>query len=223
MRAIIQKLFVAVFLSTLAWAQGTVTGTALDETGKPLAKAKVRVAEKGPFGGHRTIQYYETDSEGHFLIGHVPWGTYVVVGGKEGAGYPDTNFAFYSNLAVPTVTLSPDSPTANVDLKFGPKAGILEVAPVADAETGKEIRSASITLRRAGSDFFMTASTTEGRILVPSATEVLVRITAPGYKPWPPTDQPTAKGTILLQPEEVLKLQIALHREESTPDQKPER
>ena len=142
----IQKLLGSALLLGSAWAQvhGTVTGTVLDEMGKPLVKARVRVVEKTPFAGHRPIQFYETDSNGHFLIGHVPWGTYIVVGGKEDAGYPNTQFAFYSNLAVPTVVLTPDSPTVDVDLRFGPKAGILEVAPVTDEATGKEIRSAAI-------------------------------------------------------------------------------
>jgi hypothetical protein len=213
-----RKLLGAVLLLGSAWAQiqGTVTGTVIDEMGKPIAKAKVHIAEKGPFAGHRLIQFYETDSAGHFLIGRVPWGTYVVMAGKEDAGYPDTRLAFYSNLAVPTVTLAPDFPTAEVNLKLGPKAGVLEVGPVTDDATGKEIRSAAITLRRAGNDFFLTTSTTVGRILVPSMTEVVVGITAPGYKPWPPSDQPNEKRRILLKPEEVQRLQVSLQPEQPT-------
>jgi len=197
-----------------AQVDGTVTGTVVNETGKPLAKAKVHVAEKGPFAGHRVVQYHETDDGGHFRIAHVPWGTYVVMAGKEDAGYPDTAFVFYSNLAVPTVTLAPDLPTAEVSLKLGPKAGILDLEPVTDEATGKEIHSAAITLRRGDNrEFFMTASTTEGRILVPSLTEVLIEITAVGYKPWPGPNRPATDARILLKPEEIQKLTVALQPE----------
>jgi hypothetical protein len=216
MRIKIHELLGAIVVlgSTWAQAQGTITGTVLDEVGMPLAKAEVHVAPKGPFAGHRIVQFHETDSSGHFLIEHVPWGTYVLMAGKEDVGYPDTKMAFYSNLAVPTVSLTPDTPTLDVDLKLGPKAGILDLGVVTDKSTGKEVRSAAITLRRAGGDFSMTASTTEGRILVPSSTEVIIGISAPGYKPWPPQEQMAAKGRILLKPDEVLKLQVYLDPED---------
>ncbi len=214
------KPLASIFLLASAWAQvqGTVTGTVLDEAGRPLPKAKVHIAEKGPFAGHRLVQYHETDDTGHFYIHHVPWGTYVVMAGKTDASYPDTAFVFYSNLAVPTVTLAPDFPTADVSLRLGPKAATLDIESVADEATGKEIRSAAITLRRAENrQFFMTASTTEGRILVPSLVDVLIEITAEGYKPWPPPDKTTTEGRLLLKPEQVEKLRVTLQPEDPVP------
>jgi len=70
--------------------------------------------------------------------------------------------------------------------KIGPKAGILDLEPVTDEATGKEIRSASVTLRRAANpDSFLSASTTQGRVFVPAFAEVLIEISAEGYKLWP--------------------------------------
>lgn len=203
----------SVLLVGLAYAQGNgaITGTVLDENGSPVLKAKVHIAEKGVFFGHRVLQFHETDADGHFRIGHVPWGTYIVMVGKEDAGYPDTNFAFYSNNAYPIALLSEDSPTDEVTLKLGPKAGVLKVDPVTDAVTGKEIRLASVTLKRSERlDFSISASASQGRFLIPPLTDVLVEITAEGYKPWPGPDHAATDGRIFLHPEEVYKLQVTL-------------
>lgn len=219
MRKEARRILAAALLIGSAWAQdrGVVTGTVLDEHGNPVAQAKVHITEKGVFLTHRVLQFHETDADGHFRIAHVHWGTYIIIAGKEDAGYPDTKFAFYSNNTEPVVVLTEDSPTADVTLKLGPKAGVLDVAPVTDELSGKEIRSASITLRRADNDLFISTSTTVGRILVPSLTGVEVTISAPGYKLWPPPDQVSSKGRILLKPEEVLKLKIVLQPEEPAP------
>jgi Carboxypeptidase regulatory-like domain len=216
MRKEARRILAGALLIGSAWAQdrGIVTGTVLDEHGSPLAQAKVHIAEKAAFAGHRLVQFHESDAEGHFHIAHVHWGTYIVIAGKEDAGYPDTKFAFYSNNTEPVVVLTEDSPTVDVTLKLGPKAGVLDVAPVTDQVTGKEIRSASITLRRADNDLFISTSTTVGRILVPSLTGVEVTISAPGYKSWPPADTSVANARLFLQPEQIQRLQVSLEPDE---------
>jgi hypothetical protein len=202
------------------WAQsgGSVKGVVVDETGKPLAGAEVHIAEKKSFVGHRLIQIYETNNDGRFLIDNVSWGTYVVMVGKEDAGYPDTKLAFYSNLAAPTVILAPESPSADVIVKIGPKAGVLDLDPVTDVVTGKKIDSATITLRRTQNpDLFLTTSAAGGRLLVPSRTDVTIEIAAPTYKPWP-LDGEKSEGQMRLLPQEVRKLQVRLHPDLAKPD-----
>lgn len=205
---------VVLLTSALAQVQGTITGTVVDETGKPVAGAKVHIAQKDVLVIHQIVQYHETDDGGHFRISHVPWGTYVVVAGKESAGYPAPVFAsFYSNYAMPNVTLAEDFPSADIIVKIGPKAGILDLEPVTDEATGKEIRSASVTLRRAANpDSFLSASTTQGRVFVPAFAEVLIEISAEGYKLWPSPGQ-AAEGKINLKPEEVRKLRVTLNQD----------
>lgn len=165
------------------------------------------------FFGHRILKFYETDRKGRFVIENVEWGTYVVLAGKESAGYPDTKLAFYSNLDAPTVTLAPGFPISDVRVQLSPKAGMLEVTSVSDALTGKPIESASITLRRIGTPFLITTSTVRARILVPSMTDVSVEIHAPGYKSWPQGTQDN--GQIRLRPEQVFKLQAQLQPDNS--------
>lgn len=212
MKRTIALAFGALSVSMLVSAQerGQITGVVVDEVGRPLAKAMVHITEQKGFVGHRPVQAYETDEQGHFAINRVPWGSYLVLAGKEDAGYPDTKLAFYSNLEVPTVTLSPMFPKADVRVQLGPKAGVLELSPVTDAVTGKKIESPSITLRRSQNpDLFITTSAAGARILVPSETDILLEVSAPGYKPSASSDG-IANTRIRLKPEEVRKLAVSL-------------
>jgi hypothetical protein len=206
--------FVFMFSLTCLYAQtqGTVKGVVVNEIGKPVTGAEVYVLEKKKFVGHRPLQVYETDSIGQFLATNLPWGVYVVMAGKESEGYPDMKLAFYSNLAVPTVTLSPEFPSANVNVQLGPKAGILEVTSLVSALNGKKIEDASITLRRVQNpDFFITTSTATGaQILVPSMTDIAIEVSAPGYRTWPTQNLAKSSTQIHLKPEEVYKLQVRL-------------
>jgi hypothetical protein len=212
------KILASVLLVGFSWAQdrGVITGTVLDEHGSPVVNAKVLITEKGVFVVHRVLQFHETDADGRFRIAHVPWGTYLVTVGKENAGYADTGLGLHCNNAYPTVVLTEDSAAADVTLNLGPKAGVLDLQPVTDELTGKEIRSAAVTLRCAdNNDLFITKSTAEGRILVPALANVVVNITAAGYKPWPPQGGAPEKSRVFLRPEEVLKLQVSLQLEDT--------
>lgn len=193
-----------------ALAQGTITGTVVDETGKPLAGAKVHITERDRLVGHRLIQSYETDASGCFRISDVPWGTYFVLAAKEGAGYPDPEGTFYSDNVAPTVTLAEGLPSADLIVKLGPKAGVLELGPVTDSATGKAIPLASVTVRRASDpNLFISASVTQRRLLIPALTDVLIEISADGYEAWPPAAE-QAEGRLFLKSQEIRKLSVAL-------------
>jgi hypothetical protein len=193
---------------------GSIKGVVLEEAGEPVAGAHIQIAENKAFYGHRILQFYETDSQGRYAIDHIPWGTYIVMAGKVSAGYPDMRLAFYSNLAVPTVTLSPQFPTATMNLKLGPKAGILKLRTVTDASTGKKIDNAAVTLKRVNSEFFIKTSAPATRILVPALTDVSVLVEAPGYEPWKP-GEPAGDGIIRLLPQQVMSVSVQLRRSEA--------
>jgi len=215
MRTSVLNILAGILLIGLARAQdhGVITGAVLDERGSPVVSAKVFITEKGVVVMHRVLQFHETDADGRFRIAHVPWGTYVVTVGKEGAGCADTGLGLHCNSVYPTVVLTEDSPTADVTLRFGPKAGVLKLEPVTDLITGREIRLAAIRLKCADNpDFFIYTSAAQRSFLIPPLTDVLVEITAAGYKPWPPPDQ-AAEAKINLRPEEVRKLRVTLQPE----------
>lgn len=193
----------------------TVKGVVVNESGKSVTGAQVYVLEKRRFVGHRLLEVHETDSSGEFVASNLTWGTYMVMASKPSDGYPDTKLAFYSDLAVPTVTLSPSFPQAHVNVQLGPKAGILEVSSLENALSGKAIEYATITLRRVHKPtFFITTATKAGtRILVPSLTDVSVGVSAQGYKSWPSQDEQKKSAQFRLKPEEVYKLRIRLEPE----------
>jgi len=202
-------LFAGLFLG-VGGDRGTITGTVLDENGRILRGAKVHAAEVGAGPGPRILQFSETDSDGKFIISNLPWGTYTILAGKEQSGYADTKFAFYSNLSIPTVTLQPKFAQQNVIVKMPPKAGKVQVASLLDAETGKHIGSATITLRRVDHpNFFISTNTNQEQILVPSSTPVSIEIAKEGYENW---TGPSGSGQLVvnLSPGQVYPLNASL-------------
>ncbi len=200
-------------------AAGTIQGVVIDEAGKPVGGVRVHIAEMKAIRGHRLLQFVETNTNGQFVISPIPWGTYVVLTSKEESGYPDTKMAFYSNLAAPTVSLQPRFPVGKLTVQLGPKAGILELVSVIDATTGKQLQSASITLRRVRNpNLFIRTSTTSSPFLVPSLADVSIEISAPGYKSWPAGEGGKGEGQIRLKPGEVLKLAVKLQPLASKPN-----
>jgi hypothetical protein len=190
---------------------GTVRGTVIDELGQPISGADVQVDAIGGPPRSTPVRYVQTDESGRFLIGDLELGAYKVFAMKEKAGYPNMAFAFYSNHVFPTVNLIPERPTADVVIKLGPKAGVLDLATITDAATGKGIDSATIILRRVlHPDLSISTSASLGRVLVPPMTDVSVEVTAEGYKPWPRVGVEGNQGRIRLGPGEALKLQIQL-------------
>src|SRR5205823_11454524 len=101
---------------------GIIRGKALDERGRPISGAKVNAEPEDSRPKASAIQFAETDANGRFLLQHLEWGTYKVFGQKESDGYPNLNFAFYSDNRFPRVTLGPKLPIAEITLHLGPPA-----------------------------------------------------------------------------------------------------
>ena len=200
-------------LSAQAIAQitGSISGVVVDENENPIGYAEVHIAKRNLRGGHRFLQMHATDADGRFEISNVPFGTYLVLSGKEKDGYPDTKFAFYSNLVVPTVTVSPSAPSQSVTVHLGPKAGVIEIGSIKDV-SGRTIPSASITVIREENNFFITMSTTNQRILVPSLTRIIIKLQASGYEDWyyPGVTDGSKRTAIVLQPGETAKIDAEL-------------
>ena len=189
--------------------EGVIRGTVLNEKGQPVFKAKVTAlpAYSAPHAGG--IRYVESDEAGRFAIDRLGWGTYRIFAMKEDEGYPNTLFGFYSENP-PTAALSPQTPSADVSLFIGPKAGVLRVLSLTDAVTGKSLMTvAGITLRRVDNPHFLGTDPSLERILVPSATDLTVEIEANGYAPWPQPNE-AKLGRIRLQPDEILELRVEL-------------
>lgn len=164
--------------------RGAIGGTIVDENGAPVVKAKVNAdpADGRPRGS--LVRYVETDASGHFLIDRLVWGKYKVFAKKEDAGYPDVSWSFYSNDVFSVVAITPTTPTAELRIQLGPKAGVL-IGSVTNAVTGAPV-NAGLRLSRAAdpNKWISTSVPPEYRVLLPSATDVLLEASAPGFKTW---------------------------------------
>lgn len=190
---------------------GSVQGAVLDEEGKSVVAAHVQVEPLGKVLSS-PVRETETDKTGHFLIDNLQLGSYKTFAMKESAGYPDTAFAFYSNQVFSTVTLTTNAPKVDLMLKIGPPSGVVN-GLVTNAIT-QELVSASFLLRRA-SDFENWISLSQRpqyRVLLPPNTDVLLEVSAAGYKTLyygGPSD-PLGRPAIRLNSGQEMKLDIQL-------------
>jgi hypothetical protein len=175
-------------LSCFASAQryGSITGTVLDANGIaiPAAKVTAQYICVSPCVMHTALPQEQTDNEGHYVFKRLGCGRYSVSAEKPEDDYPPLYLWFYSGEKQPEVQLSGTSASVTVDLKLSKKAGIV-VGTVADAETGNPIDAyvefrATTDQRR----FLGSGLSAQFRMLVPSDTPVMMKVSHPGYEDW---------------------------------------
>jgi uncharacterized protein DUF6843 len=184
---------------------GLIRGTAVDENGSAMqgAMVNVRSAAAGLIQ-HTLIRYVTTDAAGHFSIDRLDWGKYEVFAKKEDSAYPNTYFSFYDSGGIPEATITPTSPTADVHIRLGPKAGVL-TGSVTNAETGAPVNAGFKLIRAASPDnWFSTSQAPNYRVLLPSSTDVFLEVSAPGFKTW------TLSHPLRLEPAAEMRLDIQL-------------
>ena len=125
-----------VLLAPLCYGQageGAITGTVLDEHGRPIEGAQVCVSDD--LGNkRRSFCDSTTDKTGQFQVQHVPLGKHDVDASKPEEGYAGST----NGLPTEAVNLTSEDPLARVILKLGPKDGIL-VLTASDKCTGKPV------------------------------------------------------------------------------------
>ena len=203
----------------------TVEGNVVDDSGAPVAGAKVSFQEHRQVFYHKAIRYYETDSNGafHAEMNLAGAQSYWVVAKKEEAGYPDTMMAFYDEHENQLVALDCGVFRSGIIIRLGPKAAYIRNISVVDEETGKPIANASITLRRLSSpisrlssiDIFITRSanilplsSTNLGIAVPPDCDVSYIVSAPGFIASP-------KKTLHLKSSEEADIEVQLRPDPS--------
>ena len=69
-----------------AQVRGTLRGKVVDEMGKGISAATVKLLRLNP---ERLLHRDDkTDNKGEFIINGIPFGSYIVCAGKEEDGYP---------------------------------------------------------------------------------------------------------------------------------------
>lgn len=159
---------------------GTITGVVLDEQGQPEAQANVCV---GATVKNQTANVCMTasDSEGRFQTEPLEAGNYRIFALKESDGY--TNF---DQGPGEPVTVSTSDPTPNVVIRLKPRAGMV-IASVRDKITGKPIDSFTVdylSVQKRASGGSSGAHEGTLSLALPTASDILLVVTAQGYRTW---------------------------------------
>jgi hypothetical protein len=180
----------AVVLSTclsLAENYGFIEGTVVNESGSPVADARVYAYPMDhPMAA--IVPQATTDESGTFRITTLDYGRYVVSAAKPDDGYPALLLTLYTGFRdnLPRIRLPAKQRSARVSLRLGSKTGIL-VGTVADAVTGKPL-NANVEFRWAlePRNFLSGSGLTnaEFRIPIPSNHPVTMVVSLEGYENW---------------------------------------
>ena len=182
------------------WA--TVTGRVLDQDGRPVVGARIKVFPLDVAIGGPVPEPPLTDSEGRYHLSTPAYqGRTRLCAIKESAGYPDTNGLLFSSVDdnMPEVSLTPGAMLETINIRLGPPDGVVEVA-VLDLTTGKPVSKARLVLRRTEPSAFYSATIPEeGHVtLALPNVPIYVSVQAPGYLQWVYKDDSTGKPYLLL-------------------------
>lgn len=192
--------------AVLVYAQnaGMITVTVIDERGSPVQGAIVTMHQSTGGIGHHAIPDCVTDATGTCSRSNLALTGYTIRAMKPSAGYPNMSFEFYSHerhsqdgdRASPIeIELTQTSPAASATVPLRPKAAFLKPA-VLDAISGAQLSSFTVLLRSVSDpkDFVGVGASQGETILVPPEEDVLVEITAPGYRTWRMVEHPADNG-----------------------------
>jgi hypothetical protein len=184
--------------------KGTIRGVVVDEANTPVSDAMVNASPLGGWRLVRAVRYVTTDSQGQFLIDGLEFGRYGVFAKKEEAFYPNMSSSFYSDNVFPSATITTTAPVAEVHIRLGPKAALL-AGSILNASNGGPVNAALKLTRAATPNQWLSTSVPPNyKVLVPSSTDVLVEVSATGFRTWHPP------GPLHLQPGAEQRLDISL-------------
>jgi hypothetical protein len=130
-----------------------------------------------------------TDEAGAYRFENVCPGRFTVVVEDERAGYPSYVWAAYflneeTKRKTQEVSLAPGRSEVELPVPVPPKAGVLDLQ-VHNRRTGSKIRNVQVILKpqHSNGDWITFNSDTE-ELLVPSNTDLLLRVNADGFREW---------------------------------------
>jgi hypothetical protein len=198
--------------------EGLIDGIVLYEDGRPANGATVYAIPIGVVMA-AVVPHSDSDKDGRFAI-HIQrswFGKFGVATKKDDEDYPDMSLQFYSAGKFERVTLTPEQSAASVTIRLGPKAGVLW-GTVTDAETGEGLNPCVDLKRASGPNNFLSGSglvNAKYRLLIPSDTDVLIKLYLNGYKSWyyPGTSDRSSAGVARLGPGDERKIDIKLQQD----------
>jgi hypothetical protein len=192
---------------------GSICGTVLDENGQPakdiLMTAVYLGAHSGPSPASRS------DDSGHYCLVNVPYGENVPAADDPKHGYPNPQYSFYAsgidNKEAPNVAhLSAEHPRATIDVRIPYKAAFLTIH-LTDAITGKP-QSALFYKLSAQTDpqrhYMFGSRSAADALLLPPNENVLLKVSAPGYREWPYDNSPGYLLNLLPGERKIIKVSL---------------
>jgi Carboxypeptidase regulatory-like domain len=201
------------FIPTLVLAQipkqqpsfGRVTGIVLNKDGQLMDHATVCTGTTSK-DSTRIDCDCSTDGDGRFQIEQLKIGTYSVFAVKEDEGYTMEN-----QSPGQTITITNEQPLAVVTLRMSPNGGILTFS-VKDKTTGKPIPEVRITYQAVDATSSGSGRHPSNfRLTLPTATDLIVVLSAKGYKSWFYTDpSDSSRPVVRLEPGEERVVDVEL-------------
>lgn len=172
----------------LSAQEGSICGTVHDEKGALAAHVHLTAFYMGAHSGPEDNTV--TDGEGKYCMVGVRPGEYMLTADDPAKGYPQVQAMFYASTKLGTaVTISAESPHVVVSWKIPYKAAWLHV-DAHDRVTGKPVKAIGIGLViRGNENRWQRGNFANNTVLMPPNEDVLVKVSAGGYRPWP-NDQP---------------------------------
>ena len=172
-------------VTSFATAQNTgrITGTVLNEDGQVVDDAKVCVSVAS--GSSTSIDCRTLTDHGQFQIEKVKFGSYGLFAMNEAEGYSIENQSPGQKI---TVTAANPSPNVNVQLR--PRGAVL-IGTVRDKVSGEPVKGITVQYldvdgKASGSS--LLSNDGEFRVTLPTQCDLVIVLSAKGYKGWVYTD-----------------------------------
>jgi hypothetical protein len=188
---------------------GRITGTVVDQAQRPIVGAYVMAVETLNQNLNNPPSA-KSDSSGHFEITGLALRNYHVYASKWQDGYPEADPA-YSDENQTAIVLSPDQPSGSVIISIR-KAGMV-IAHVRDKTTGKPV---SASYKLSVPKRWERQGELSHPLLIHPSTDVMLEVSASGYKTWFYSDEsnPSRQLPLRLESGELRSLRIELEPDE---------
>jgi hypothetical protein len=174
--------------------KGVVYGVVVDLDGNPAKEVSLIAMPLG-VGLGAILPGTRTDRSGHYRSERLSWwGRYTVHGND-----PDAGYSFFSTgMAVPPgqppeVTISPEQPEAELNLRLPPRAGFLHVH-LTNRKTGAILSDLEVRVTLTddiNTPVFEGSSNSRSALLIPPDKDLLLHVTSQGFHEW---DESAGRG-----------------------------
>ncbi|HSZ60355.1 MAG TPA: carboxypeptidase-like regulatory domain-containing protein [Terriglobales bacterium] len=178
---------------------GRIEGIVRNEAGTAEPSITLHLSKVDSHIKLGTMRHEVSDKAGRFAFEKVKWGSYRVYATSEKDYYPDSTFAFYSGTTAPLVDIAAASPNGSVEITLGPKAGAVVGTVIDKVSREPVLPRFRLAVRSDPTRWMETSVPSKFRILLPSATDITLEVSSPGYQRWYYNNASDASGSTPLR------------------------